>query len=155
MHLMLCVSEYLRIAARDKTKAEAFAKKHGIPKHYGGTAGYQGFFQRLDLSRPLNMLLIPHFFPSSAKNFLASEWTEFRMDSEGLADGKHVLLEKTCTDVAQEMQKLVDIAERRGLVLLEASHYLTDTHRPSFPHCSMTRYTMPGLLIAAASLWSL
>jgi len=30
------------VAARDKVRAEAFAKKYKIPKAYGGSNGYQG-----------------------------------------------------------------------------------------------------------------
>ena len=29
------------VAARDQARADAFAKKHGIPKAYGGKDGYQ------------------------------------------------------------------------------------------------------------------
>ncbi|TDL23991.1 NAD(P)-binding protein [Rickenella mellea] len=97
------------VAARDKTKAEAFAKKHGIPKHYGGTTGYQDLLNDHDIDVIYNPL----------PNGLHFEWT-----AKALAAGKHVLLEKPSTDVAQEMQTLCDIAERRGLVLLEAFHYL-------------------------------
>jgi predicted dehydrogenase len=32
----------IAVAARDKTKAEKFAKKYGIAKAYGGSNGYQG-----------------------------------------------------------------------------------------------------------------
>jgi hypothetical protein len=32
----------LAVAARDKNRAEAFAKKHKIPKNYGGNDAYQG-----------------------------------------------------------------------------------------------------------------
>lgn len=32
----------LAIAARDKARAEAYAKTYGIPKVYGGPDGYQG-----------------------------------------------------------------------------------------------------------------
>jgi len=34
------------VAARDMIKAEAFAKKHSIPKVYGGPNGYQGMYVR-------------------------------------------------------------------------------------------------------------
>jgi len=30
------------VAARDVKRAEAFAKKHGVSKFYGGSNGYQG-----------------------------------------------------------------------------------------------------------------
>lgn len=36
------------VAARDKNRATAYAKKHGIEKVYGGPSGYQGDALRLD-----------------------------------------------------------------------------------------------------------
>lgn len=35
------------VAARDKTKAEKYAKQHGIPKVYSGSNGYQGMLTSL------------------------------------------------------------------------------------------------------------
>jgi predicted dehydrogenase len=37
--------------------------------------------------------------------------------------GKHVLLEKPSTSSAKDTKSLVDLAEKKGLVLLEAFHY--------------------------------
>lgn len=42
---------------------------------------------------------------------------------KALAAGKHVLLEKPSADTAQETLQMFELAERKGLVLLEAFHY--------------------------------
>jgi predicted dehydrogenase len=42
---------------------------------------------------------------------------------KALAAGKHVLLEKPAANTAEETRKMFDLAESKGLVLLEAFHY--------------------------------
>ncbi|KAG6869203.1 hypothetical protein C0993_009066 [Termitomyces sp. T159_Od127] len=42
---------------------------------------------------------------------------------KALAAGKHVLLEKPSADTAEETRQMFDLAEKKGLVLLEAFHY--------------------------------
>lgn len=55
---------------------------------------------------------------------------------KALAAGKHVLLEKPSADTAEETQHMFDLAESKGLILLEAFHYrwvlllLTSLARP-------------------------
>ena len=46
------------------------------------------------------------------------EWT-----MKALLAGKHVLCEKPFSDTAEEAEKMFDLAEKKGLVLLEAFHY--------------------------------
>jgi predicted dehydrogenase len=50
-------------------------------------------------------------------NGLHFEWT-----AKALLAGKHVLLEKPSTDTEEETRKLFEIADAKGLVLLEAFH---------------------------------
>ncbi|KAG6821220.1 hypothetical protein H0H93_004042 [Arthromyces matolae] len=125
------------IAARDKTRAEAFAKTHGFEKAYGGPNGYQG--TPLLLRENLLIILmscedllddpeidavynpdiwIPQFFVPKLPNGLHYEWT-----MKALAAGKHVLLEKPSANTAEETRNMFDLAEKKGLVLLEAFHY--------------------------------
>ncbi|KAF8232488.1 hypothetical protein L208DRAFT_1397292 [Tricholoma matsutake] len=40
-----------------------------------------------------------------------------------LAAGKHVLVEKPAADTAEETKAMFELAERKGLVLLEAFHF--------------------------------
>jgi len=55
---------------------------------------------------------------SQLPNSLHYEWT-----MKALAAGKHVLLEKPAADTAEETKAMFELAERKGLVLLEAFHY--------------------------------
>ncbi|KAH7907630.1 hypothetical protein BJ138DRAFT_460302, partial [Hygrophoropsis aurantiaca] len=96
------------VAARDIKRAEGYAKKYGIPKYYGGTTGYQELLDDPEIDCIYNPL----------PNGLHYEWT-----MKALAAGKHVLLEKPSGDTAEETRRMFDLAESKGLVLLEAFHY--------------------------------
>ncbi|KAJ6484953.1 NAD(P)-binding protein [Mycena vulgaris] len=96
------------VAARDQKRAAAYAKKHGIEKVYGGSNGYQELLDDPEVDVVYNPL----------PNGLHFEWT-----MKALAAGKHVLLEKPAADTADETRTMFDLAERKGLVLLEAFHY--------------------------------
>ncbi|KAL5513239.1 hypothetical protein ACEPAH_3637 [Sanghuangporus vaninii] len=95
------------VAARDKGKAEAFAKIHGIPKAFSGVNGYQDMIDDPEINVVYNPL----------PNGLHYEWT-----LKALKAGKHVLLEKPSTDTEEETKFLFDYAKQKGLVLLEAFH---------------------------------
>ncbi|EIN09608.1 NAD(P)-binding protein [Punctularia strigosozonata HHB-11173 SS5] len=96
------------VAARDKTKAETYAKKWGIQKTYGGPAGYDELLNDPEIDAVYNPL----------PNGLHYEWT-----MKALSKGKHVLLEKPSADTAEETRKMFELAEQKGLVLMEAFHY--------------------------------
>ncbi|KAK1230606.1 hypothetical protein PQX77_006301 [Marasmius sp. AFHP31] len=97
--------EVYAVAARDISKATAFAKKHGIPKAY---EGYQKLLDDPDIEVIYNPL----------PNGLHFEWT-----MKALAAGKHVLLEKPSSNTAEETRQMFEFAESRKLILLEAFHY--------------------------------
>jgi predicted dehydrogenase len=96
------------VAARDKNKATAFGKKYGIGKIYSGPTGYQQLLDDPEVDAVYNPL----------PNGLHYEWT-----MKALAAGKHVLLEKPSANTAEETLLMFELAERKGLVLLEAVHY--------------------------------
>ncbi|KAJ3927908.1 MAG: NAD(P)-binding protein [Lentinula lateritia] len=96
------------VAARDQVKAEKFAKQHGIAKVYGGSSGYQQLLDDPEVDAIYNPL----------PNGLHFEWT-----MKALLAGKHVLCEKPMADTADEVRQMFDLAEKKGLVLLEAFHY--------------------------------
>ncbi|KAJ7272286.1 NAD(P)-binding protein [Mycena rebaudengoi] len=98
----------IAVAARSKDRATVFAKKHGIPKVFGGASGYQELLDDPEIDAVYNPL----------PNGLHYEWT-----MKALAAGKHVLLEKPAANTAEETRKMFDLAESKGLVLLEAFHY--------------------------------
>ncbi|KAL4071626.1 hypothetical protein V8B97DRAFT_1899795 [Scleroderma yunnanense] len=100
--------EVYAVAARDITRAEQFAKKHGINKWFGGQNGYQQLLDDPDIDAVYNAL----------PNGLHYEWT-----MKALAAGKHVLLEKPSGNTAEEARRMFELANRKNLVLLEAFHY--------------------------------
>jgi predicted dehydrogenase len=51
-------------------------------------------------------------------NRLHFEWT-----MKALLAGKHVLNEKPSANTAEETRQMFDLAEQKGLVLLDAYHY--------------------------------
>ncbi|KAG6856221.1 hypothetical protein H0H87_006372 [Tephrocybe sp. NHM501043] len=132
------------VAARDKARATAFAKRHGFAKAYGGPNGYQGnaaHFNELRLpifasfgqnsSTILKLTRYTFLYVATRLSCLAGcshceklpnglhyEWT-----MKALIAGKHVLLEKPSANTAEETRQMFDLAEKKGLVLLEAFHY--------------------------------
>lgn len=95
------------VAARDKTKAAAFAKKHGIPNVKDS---YDALLDDPAIDAVYNPL----------PNGLHFEWT-----MKALAKEKHVLLEKPSTSNATEAEALFHaplLAQPDGPVLMEAFH---------------------------------
>ncbi|KDQ14949.1 hypothetical protein BOTBODRAFT_333766 [Botryobasidium botryosum FD-172 SS1] len=96
------------IAARDMSRAQDFAKRHGIEKVFGGSNGYQQMLDDPTIDAIYNPL----------PNGLHYEWT-----MRALAAGKHVLLEKPSSNHAEETRRMFELAEANNLILLEAFHY--------------------------------
>ncbi|KAF7370108.1 hypothetical protein MSAN_00640900 [Mycena sanguinolenta] len=96
------------VAARSKDRATTYARKHGIEMVFGGPNGYQELIDDPEIDAIYNAL----------PNGLHYEWT-----MKALAAGKHVLLEKPASNTAEETRKMFELAETKGLVLLEATHY--------------------------------
>jgi predicted dehydrogenase len=93
------------IAARDRTRAEAYAAKHGVPKVHDS---YDALLADPDLDAIYNPL----------PNGLHAEWTIAALEA-----GKHVLCEKPFTANAKEAEAVAAVATRTGLVVMEAFHY--------------------------------
>jgi predicted dehydrogenase len=93
------------VAARDRTRADAFASKHGIPRVHGS---YAELIADPDLDAIYNPL----------PNGLHAEWTIAALEA-----GKHVLCEKPLTANAKEAEDVAAAATRTGLVVMEAFHY--------------------------------
>ena len=93
------------VAARDESRAEAFALRHAIPKAYGG---YDEMLADPDIDAVYNPL----------PNSLHGPWT-----LKALAAGKHVLCEKPFASNAAQAQQVADAATASGLVVMEAMHY--------------------------------
>jgi predicted dehydrogenase len=97
--------EVVALAARDPGRAEAFARKHGIPKVH---ASYEDVIADPDVDAIYNPL----------PNSLHAEWT-----LKAIAAGKHVLCEKPFTSNATEAETVAAAADGSGLVVMEAFHY--------------------------------
>jgi predicted dehydrogenase len=93
------------VAARNRSRAAAYAQEHQIPAAYDG---YQTLLEDPDI----DAVYIP--LPNSAHG----PWT-----LTAIAAGKHVLCEKPFASNALEAERVADAAAGSGLVVMEAMHY--------------------------------
>jgi predicted dehydrogenase len=93
------------VAARDRARAEAFARRHHIPRVHDS---YEALLADPEIDAVYNPL----------PNGLHAEWTLRALDA-----GKHVLCEKPLTANAAEAEQVAAAADRTGLVVMEAFHY--------------------------------
>jgi predicted dehydrogenase len=93
------------VAARDRARAEAFARKHGIPRV---AESYDAMLADPAIAAVYNPL----------PNSLHAEWTVRALEA-----GKHVLCEKPFTANEAEARRVAEVAARTGLVVMEAFHW--------------------------------
>ena len=93
------------VAARERPRAEAFARKHKIP---GVAASYEELLSDDAIDAVYNPL----------PNGLHAAWT-----IRALEAGKHVLCEKPFTSNEEEARAVAAVAARTGLVAMEAFHW--------------------------------
>ena len=93
------------VAARDRSRAEQFAERHGIETVYDS---YDDVIADASLDAIYNPLPISHHKEYSIK---------------ALRAGKHVLCEKSFSMNAAEARDMAAVADETGLVLIEAFHY--------------------------------
>lgn len=93
------------VAARDVSRAQAFAAKHGIARVHDS---YETLLADPDLDAVYNPL----------PNGLHGTWTR-----AALAAGKHVLCEKPFTANAAEAREIAELAAKSDRVVMEAFHY--------------------------------
>lgn len=98
-------AEIAAIAARDVTRARAFAAKHGIAKVHDS---YDALLADSAIDAVYNPL----------PNGLHCEWT-----IRALRAGKHVLCEKPIASNAEEAARMADAARESGRKLVEAFHW--------------------------------
>jgi D-xylose 1-dehydrogenase (NADP+, D-xylono-1,5-lactone-forming) len=92
----------LAVASRDAGRAETYAREHGFERAYGS---YDGLLGDPDVEAVY----------ISLPNGLHVEWS-----IRALEAGKHVLCEKPLTAAPAEAERAFDVAERQGLILMEA-----------------------------------
>ena len=93
------------VAARDRERAQKFARKQGIPV-------VPGSYEELIAHPDVDAVYI------SVVTELHHRWAK-----QALLANKHVLVEKPLTLSVAHATELRDLAEQRGLVLFEAFHY--------------------------------
>jgi predicted dehydrogenase len=93
------------VAARDGSRARAFAAKHGIAHVHDS---YEALLADPDIDAVYNPL----------PNGLHGKWTRAALDA-----GKHVLCEKPFTANADEAREIADLAAKSDRVVMEAFHY--------------------------------
>ena len=99
-------AEVVAVAARDRSRADAFAAKHGIPRVH---TSYEDLVADPGIDAIYNPL----------PNGLHAEWTIAALEA-----GKHVLCEKPFTANAKEAEDVAAVATRTGFVVMEAFHYV-------------------------------
>jgi predicted dehydrogenase len=97
--------EVAAVAARDASRGQAFAAKHGIPRVHEG-------YEALIGDPSVDAVYIP------LPNGLHGRWTR-----AALAAGKHVLCEKPFTANAAEAREIAELAANSDRVVMEAFHY--------------------------------
>lgn len=93
------------VAARDRTRAEAFAAEHGVERVLGSYADVLADPEVEAIYNPL-------------ANGLHGPW-----NLAAIAAGKHVLTEKPSASDATEAREVRDAAARAGVAVVEAFHY--------------------------------
>jgi D-xylose 1-dehydrogenase (NADP+, D-xylono-1,5-lactone-forming) len=93
------------VASRDRTRAEAYAREHAIPRAYGS-------YEELLADPDLDAVYI------SLPNSLHVDWS-----IRALEAGKHVLCEKPLTRHPDAAERAFDVAERANRILAEAFMY--------------------------------
>ena len=93
--------EVVAVASRQRTRAEAYAREHGLERAYGS-------YGQLLEDPAVEAVYI------SLPNSLHVEWTVRALEA-----GKHVLCEKPLSRTARAVEEAFDLAERKGLVLSE------------------------------------
>src|SRR5215510_12427319 len=93
------------VAARDVSRAQAFAAKHGIPRVHDS---YEALIADPDVDAVYNPL----------PNGLHGRWTRAALEA-----GKHVLCEKPFTANAVEAREIAASAAASNRVVMEAFHY--------------------------------
>lgn len=90
------------VGSRTQESADAFAAEHGIPRAHGS-------YEQLAADPEVDAIYISTPHPFHAEGALLA-----------LSHGKHVLVEKPFTLNAAEARQVVELAEEKGLVVLEA-----------------------------------
>jgi D-xylose 1-dehydrogenase (NADP+, D-xylono-1,5-lactone-forming) len=98
-------AEVLAVASRDADRAQSYARTHGIERAYGS---YEELLDDPDVEAVYNSL----------PNAMHMDWS-----IRALEAGKHVLVEKPMARRPEDVERAYEVAERNGLLLMEAFMY--------------------------------
>jgi D-xylose 1-dehydrogenase (NADP+, D-xylono-1,5-lactone-forming) len=98
-------ADVVAVASRDRARAEAYAREHGIARAHGS-------YEELLTDPEVDVVY------NSLPNALHVPWS-----ARALEAGKHVLCEKPLSRRPDEVEELFDLAAREGLVVQEAFMY--------------------------------
>jgi predicted dehydrogenase len=98
-------AEVIAVASRDAGRAQRYAREHGIERAYGN---YEELLEDPDIEAVYNSL----------PNSMHVDWS-----IRALEAGKHVLVEKPMGRHPEDVERAYDVAERNGLLLMEAFMY--------------------------------
>jgi predicted dehydrogenase len=101
----VAAAQVVAVAARDRARADAFARKYGLARAHGS---YEALLADPEIDAVYNPL----------PNALHAKWT-----LAALQAGKHVLCEKPFTSNAEEAVTVAAAAKQSGRVVMEAFHY--------------------------------
>ena len=107
--------EICAIAARDPSRAEAFAQQHGIKTVYPTYGELLG-------DGSLDAVYVP------LANSLHAEWATAALEA-----GRHVLCEKPLASNAVQAVAMVEAAEKNNRLLVEAMHWRYRMPAPRLP----------------------
>jgi xylose dehydrogenase (NAD/NADP) len=94
--------EFAAVASRSAERAEAFAREHGLSRWHDS-------YEALLADSEVDAVYVP------LPNSMHVEWS-----IRALEAGKHVLCEKPMSRHPEDVERAFDVAEREGLVLMEA-----------------------------------
>lgn len=94
--------QIVAVAAKDKTRAEEFAKKHEISQAFGD-------YEEISKCKEVDVVYIGNLNPQ-----------HFEVAYMMLENGKHVLCEKPLCMNQKQAKKLIQYAEKKKLFLMEA-----------------------------------
>jgi predicted dehydrogenase len=97
--------EVVAVASRERARAESYAREYGIERAHGS---YEDLLADPEIDVVYNPL----------PNSMHVEWSVRALEA-----GKHVLCEKPMSRRTSDVERAFDLAERQGLVLMEAFMY--------------------------------
>src|SRR3954453_21824238 len=95
-------TDIVAVGSRDLARAQGYAAEHGIPQAFGS-------YEELLACEDVDAVYVP------LPNSMHVDWSVRALEA-----GKHVLCEKPMSRHPDDVERAFEVAEREGLVLMEA-----------------------------------